>query len=284
MLTWSARLAVGSAFLLLASFVAVTEARADGPDGGFWGRARCGNQPKPGCSVETGSPARAGSPARTNGRGSPDPCSYRRMEPSKDIEAALGGRPKGRGAWYTRVCRVHRLGGAVGFDASPIWLAAPPAVSPEALAAEAASRLVLPDVVIRVSPAGDQLVGLPTWLWVDGSSWRSVSATASVPGASVTATARPVRVTWSLGDGSEVVCRGPGTPWRRGVDPRAASPDCGHRYVRSSASQPGSGYLVRVSVAWAVSWAGAGSSGVVPGLATNASTRLRVAESQAVLP
>jgi hypothetical protein len=41
-----------------------------------------------------------------------------------------------------------------------------------------------------------------------------------------------------MGDGSQVVCRGPGTPYSGG-DPARPSPDCGHTYQQSSARQPG---------------------------------------------
>src|SRR6266511_1777135 len=116
---------------------------------------------------------------------------------------------------------------------------APPVVSPQVLARQARARLTLPDVAIRVNPSGDQLVGLPSWLSLDPASWRPQSATASVPGISVTATATPIQAVWSMGSGDSVVCHGPGTPWRPGTDPMAASPDCGYRYVRSSASAPG---------------------------------------------
>jgi hypothetical protein len=86
-----------------------------------------------------------------------------------------------------------------------------------------------------------------------------------------------------MGDGSTVVCEGPGTPWRPGLDPAGSSPDCGHRYLRASAGAPGGAFTVTVTVSWDVSWSGAGRSGAVPGLTTTSSLQLRVAESQALL-
>ena len=99
----------------------------------------------------------------------------------------------------------------------------------------------------------------------------------------MTATATPVRVTWSLGDGSTVVCRGPGTPFPAGGDPKAASPDCGHTYRRSSAGQPGEAFRVTAAITWSITWAGGGQAGELPALETAGVAALRVAESQALV-
>src|SRR5204862_7525444 len=113
---------------------------------------------------------------------------------------------------YARIC-YDANGKVTQWSANgPVWLAAPPpAVNPAVLARRAESMLALPSVVIRVNPAGDQLVQLPTWLSLDAASWRPQSATAAVPGVSVTATATPTQAQWSMGDGSTGVCRSPGT-------------------------------------------------------------------------
>lgn len=127
---------------------------------------------------------------------------------------------------------------------------------------------------------------LPTWLWLERGDWVPVSATASVPGVSVTAVARPESVVWSMGDGHSVVCKGPGTAFSRSAkgaaDAGKSSPDCGYTYRSSSAGEPGDAYRVSARVRWSVSWSGAGQSGVFPGLTTEASVSLRVAESQAL--
>jgi hypothetical protein len=133
-----------------------------------------------------------------------------------------------------------------------------------------------------MNPPGDQLANLPVWLSLDPTSWRPVSATASVPGVSVTATARPAKAAWSMGDGGAVSCDGPGTVWKAGMDPKASSPDCPYTYRRSSAGSPGGRFTVTVTVTWEVTWAGAGQSGTVPGLTTTGSVSVRVQESQAV--
>src|SRR5262249_17095095 len=146
------------------------------------------------------------------------------------------------------------------------------------VAADAAKNLRLPLPAIRVNPAppAAQLVFLPTWLWLDGSSWGPRSATASVPGLSVTATARPAKLVFSTGDGASVSCPGPGTGWSEGKNPDAASPDCGHTYTR-----PGS-YSLTATVTWQVSWAGGGQTGTVPDLTTTSTITLNVTDSQAL--
>ncbi|MFB9320102.1 hypothetical protein [Cryptosporangium minutisporangium] len=128
-----------------------------------------------------------------------------------------------------------------------------------------------------------QLVGLPVWLWVPQQWWAARSASASVPGLTVTATAVPDRIVWQTGDGNQVVCRGPGTPWRPGMDAAKPSPTCGHTYRSPSSAQPGGKFRVVATVVWRVTWAGGGQSGTEPALGTSTTTTLRVGESQALL-
>lgn len=164
---------------------------------------------------------------------------------------------------------------------------APPAglpVSPAVLAQTAVKHLALQSPMIEASPpvGVDQLVNVPTWLWLAGP-WTSVHATAAVPGVSVTATAVPQLVTWRTGDGSVVVCHGPGTPFRAGDNPAAPSPTCGHTYRESSASAPGGVFTVTATITWSVTWAGGGGLGAFGGLTTTAAVQMPVAESQAIV-
>ncbi|MDO0939208.1 hypothetical protein QQY66_48750 [Streptomyces sp. DG2A-72] len=150
----------------------------------------------------------------------------------------------------------------------------------------ARDQLRLPSLAIESSPAGEQLVSLPTWLWLDRGDWGSVSATASMPEVSVTATARPTSVDWAMGDGSSVTCKGPGTPYgtkrQSSGSPQSASPDCGHTYHTSSAEQPDNAFPVSATVHWTVTWEGAGESGAFPDLMTTSQAAFRVVESQAL--
>jgi hypothetical protein len=191
-----------------------------------------------------------------------------------------------QGAWYVWKC----TGPGVGKDAlyrPPVWIpngqqpGAAPLPSPAELAAMARKQLRLPSPTIAANPAGEQLVNLPTWLWLS-NGWGSVSATASVPGVSVTATATPTSVTWSMGDGATVTCQGAGTPFRPGSDPRAASPDCGYTYRMSSAGQVGQAFPVTATVHWSITWSGAGQGGTFPDMTTTSRAAFRVAEAQAL--
>ncbi|MBA0049766.1 hypothetical protein E0L36_02255 [Streptomyces sp. AJS327] len=124
-----------------------------------------------------------------------------------------------------------------------------------------------------------QVVQVPTWLWLARSSWRPVSESAAVGGVSVTATARPRRAVWSMGDGSSVICEGPGTPYSARTDGMEPSPDCGYTYRSAS----GGRFLVTVRVIWDVFWKGAGEVGVVPGLSVSANQRVAVREVQTIV-
>ncbi|GAA2110258.1 hypothetical protein [Streptomyces synnematoformans] len=155
----------------------------------------------------------------------------------------------------------------------------------ETVVQRAVERLELPEPVIRTSPDEDlaQVVHVPTWLWVEHSTWGPVSTSAAVEGVKVRATARPRWAVWSMGEGGRVVCRGPGTPYSEVYSPRASSPDCGYTYRRASVSGPDRAYTVSVRVTWDVHWQGAGEAGVVPGLVMGSRRDLVVDEVQSVV-
>jgi len=237
-------------------------------------------------------------------------CSYERsdyapppsaLQASYDGEVSGGGvvavaynvrpvaepKPGELGAWYVYRCAAGGVRDAL--YRPPVWIpdgqrqaGGVPLPSPLELAQLARDQLRLPSPRIEASPAAEQLVNLPTWLWLDRGMWGAVSATASVPGVSVTAVARPVSVEWAMGDGSTVTCAGPGTPYGIGGNPQSPSPDCGYTYRRSSAGRPGGTFAVSATVDWTVTWSGAGQSGVFPGLTTTSGAGFAVAESQAL--
>jgi hypothetical protein len=201
-------------------------------------------------------------------------------------QPAAGPAPGQQGSWYVWKCTTAGI--TDGLYHPPVWIAngqpapgAPPLPSPAQLAQMARNQLRFPAPTIAANPAGDQLVNLPTWMWLS-SGWGQMSATASVPGVSVTAVATPTSVSWSMGDGSTVTCTGAGTPFRPGTDPKAPSPDCGHTYHASSASQAGQAFPVTATVHWTVTWAGAGQGGTFPDMTTTGNAAFRVAESQAL--
>lgn len=188
----------------------------------------------------------------------------------------------GPGGWYSTLCTTAQGSS----QTQPQWVpdGAVPAPDPAVLAQQAVSMLRLPEPGVRLSPTppAPQVVNVPSWLWLDASTWGLRSATASVPGLSVTATATPTRVRWVTGDGATVTCSGPGTAWTAGMDPAAASPTCGHTYRTPSTDRPGGSYRVQVTVTWHVQWVGGGQSGVAGPLSTTASATTVVREAPAV--
>ncbi len=56
-----------------------------------------------------------------------------------------------------------------------------------------------------------------------------------------------------MGDGATVTCHGPGTPYTP-EQGKNMSPDCGHRYLRSSAGEPDDRYAGSTTTTWTVDW------------------------------
>ena len=185
---------------------------------------------------------------------------------------------------YYRQC--ENGDGEVAFQGWTRWTAAVLQVLAADLAYEASRELPVPHPRPALSPAigTDQLVGLPTWLWLEPGSWATLDATASVPGLSATATATPTRVRWDMGDGTVVTCDGPGIAYDPGRDDDAQSTDCQHVYERVSAGEPSGAYAATVSIDWAITWSATnGQGGTLPGTSRGTSFPVPVAERQAVV-
>ena len=248
------------------------------------GSVDCGSNPNsPGCDLTARTPGRPGAnserpPSTTSGdsggsdsAGSDSDCTY---DPADSQAPPPAGTADG--TWYSQVCpSTDSEPGSVTLRA---WLRAVPAPTPAELARQASARLALPALVISLNPAPPraQLVALPTWVWVNPGSWHPRSATASVPNLSITATATPVALVVSPGDGSLVTCRGPGTAWAFDRDPNTASPTCGHTYTK-----PGR-FTLTATATWTVTWAGGGQNGNVPDLVTTTTQMVTVVEAQAL--
>jgi hypothetical protein len=153
----------------------------------------------------------------------------------------------------------------------------------EALAYQAYASFSLGSLRISMSPSAETpvLVQVPVWMWVDADDWQPETATASVPGGSVTVTATPSSVSWDMGDGQSVDCKGPGTAYDASEhDPAAASPDCGHTYTSTN----GGSVDVTASMSWAVEWeTSTGEGGALPDLTTETSTTVQVVESSSLV-
>ncbi len=265
------------ALLLSALILAASPGPARADDGGHgYAQVAC---PGPQCQLVASSTEASGTssnaPNPDKKPGSRPVCTY------VPVSGMTTGTDGSRGQWYSLDCGEGFNRGQFGGPALPLWAAAgqpAPAVSPVVVARQAESQLVLPSPAVSFNPAGFQVVRVPTWMWIPPVQWRPVTATAQVPGVSVTATGTPSSVQWDLGDGSQVTCPGPGTPWQPADDPGAASPDCGHVFLRPSADQPGGTYAVTVRVHWHVDWAGGGQQGAFPDLTSATTVQVRVEE------
>ena len=190
------------------------------------------------------------------------------------------------GAVYSVVCLPFRPNSSNGGWA---WRATPPpgyggtTTTPAQLAQQAVDAMALTGPQIGLSIPADKFatVGVPVWLWTVATptTWGPNSATASVPGLSVTATAHARQIVWDTGDGRSETCANPGTPYYTGG---VVSPTCQHVYERSSADQPHEAYALRATTTWDVTWTGGGTSGSLT--VTRVSTgRIRVGEVQVLV-
>ena len=215
---------------------------------------------------------------------SADGCYYVQESPQPAAgDPAWAGHAPGDGAMYRRRC----FGDLVGVL---VWRAAPPpgaaGVSAEELAARAVRLLPLrgPAIGIAPSPSGRGLVGLPVWMWtaVSPETWGPATATASVPGMSVTARAQASRIVWSMGDGRRVVCANPGTPYAASYG-GSRSPTCGHVYAAPSRTAPSGRYPVTATTTWEIDWfvVGGGQTGALT-VTRSSATSVRIDELQVV--
>lgn len=134
-----------------------------------------------------------------------------------------------------------------------------------AIAVTLVTELRLPTPTPKFGPDPDNnewkmlAVGFPVWLWTDGPT--SVSTSASASGFTFRMSARLRSTTFHMGDGSSITCTSMST-YSSAVKPGAPSPDCGHVYTQPSL--PKGKYTVRAVADWDVSWSVAGFSGVIP--------------------
>lgn len=158
-------------------------------------------------------------------------------------------------------------------------------VDPRVLAERAAAALRLPAPTIRMSPSGDQVAQLPSWLWIESGGWGPRQVSASAGPVTSTVTARPVQVLWDMGNGDRVTCDGPGRPYAPQFAGRPEATDCRYTYRDSSAPQPGAVFQVTATVDWRLSWSatGAPGGGGLGPVSRSATQAVRVSEVQALV-
>ncbi len=153
------------------------------------------------------------------------------------------------------------------------------------MAEQAYRHLPVPAPKVAFNPPGLAIVGEPTWLWVDPSSWRRRTTTVGVTGFSVTVSATPESVTWRFGAGlPPLTCAGPGTPYDRNRPAGAQRTGCAHTFRRGSAREPAGAFAASATVTWRIDWqASDGTRGSLPPLRRTTWFGLRVAEVETVV-
>ena len=179
-----------------------------------------------------------------------------------DLEAIAGYGldPTAQYAWYTISCEWHS--GDFDDNGNPItegwsWgfqvIETSPPVDPLVLRQIAEDRINPDPPTPATAPMWDAFpaaVNLPTWLWIT-DPWEPQEESETEGFVTVVVQARPVEVTWALGDGV-VLCDSGGVEWSPGMDD--ALTDCLYTFENSSASQPGKAYATSATVRWVFHW------------------------------
>lgn len=141
----------------------------------------------------------------------------------------------------------------------------PRVVDAGVLAERARDQLTLVRPQVRTAPKtpGQTVVGLPTWLWLPGHQWKTLTAKASVSTATVRVLARPVQVTWDMGE-ETTICAGPGRAWKPALGPHATT-TCRYTYQRTSRTEPGKHYPISARIQYDVRWICSGNCSVGAG-------------------
>jgi len=178
--------------------------------------------------------------------------------------------------------------GTIGGGA--FWLPGPPdaGLTPAAAAQAVVARMDLRAADIGIvpedKPGSIGAVGAPVFMWTTPgpATFGPQVLTGSAAGVTITATAKVDKIVWTMGDGTSVTCRTPGTVYqdRFGFD---MSPDCGHRYTKTSAGKPNNAYPVSATSYWVVDWTGPGGSSGRITLDLVSRTNIVVGELQALV-
>lgn len=163
----------------------------------------------------------------------------------------------------------------------------PPGVAAQRLIDSFALRGIDIGMVPEVNPEWGHrrsYVGIPIWLWVENPqplTWGPYEQTATLGGQTITATARATSVLWNMGDGRTVACGNTGTPYADSYGV-TDSPTCGHRYTRTSESQPGDRYTITATTQWTIEWTSINGAGGTVNLTTTSDEQLEINELQSV--
>ncbi|MFF8771128.1 hypothetical protein [Kitasatospora sp. NPDC015120] len=182
-----------------------------------------------------------------------DGCYYMRLNPQPPAsDPRWKGKTPADGDLYTVNCRSSD-GSLTGKEDTVLAQApVPPPPNPAQMAAryvEDKLHFVPPE--LGVAPKNDPVVGGNVWLWLaDAKAPPTKPLTEG--GLTVTVTPRVASVTWDLGDGTTVTCKGAaaaGTPYdpTYGAGP---SPTCGHVFKSGSGTKKDGRFTGKVNVVW----------------------------------
>ena len=214
-------------------------------------------------------------------------CYLKRSEPQPPASSTLWQGHYPDGAIYDCVDPVpgpYSGGGTFWLGGRPPGAPATPAQAASDVVRRMSLRAAQIGIVPESKPGSIGAVGAPVYMWTTPgpATFGPQSLTGSAAGITITATAHVDRIVWNMGDGHAVTCRTPGTVYQDRYGFKM-SPDCGYRYTRTSARQPGSAYTVTATSYWLVNWVGpAGSSGQIP-LVLSSNTRIQIGELQALV-
>lgn len=167
----------------------------------------------------------------------------------------------------------------------------PQAINTKTLAALAYQRTEVPDTKVELKPDGKSTVNLPTWVWLDKATFKTVSVTASLPGTGLWATTTAKPVSLRIEPGTDDAQTSPssgectinddgsiGEPYAEGKADE--TPPCGVTYLRSSGDDS---YALKATLTWEISWKGAGgTAGDLPNGTFATTTDVQVQEIQSV--
>lgn len=175
---------------------------------------------------------------------------------SKSTRTVSGSTGAGSGSGgYSEPC------GQPGLVLCRVWTSEAPGVDVTVVSVEIATELELPEPTIGFGPdpAGNKWnmipVGYPMWLWTQGRS--AFSSTASEDALTVTLNATPGPTAFTMGDGGSVTCTDQPT-WIKGNTQKSP---CSYTYqYPSPEDEP---YVVTATTTWTVHWYAADESGTL---------------------
>lgn len=199
----------------------------------------------------------------------PPACPYVPAPPN--IAAYLGPGSTPQGGWYLPSCSLP-VATSAAYPA--VWIPSSPtnsqAPSVPALLQQAIGQAALVHPGIELNPPGQEVVNVPTWLWISPSDWSSVSANAAAGLVNATVTANPVAVIWTFGDGNSITCPGPGVPYNPALPSSQQSTYCSYTWRTSSAGQPNAVFVVTATIEYQVATVVTGAPDPSPNLGLHA--------------